>query len=66
MTVLYVPGSARGIDGRARRVCAHPRRTRLLVQEQLKRFQGLLPVSQGQNMALTVLYVPYDCLVCDT
>jgi len=25
---------------------------------QLKRFQGLLPESQGQNRALTVLYVP--------
>ena len=28
--------------------------------EQLKRFQGLLPESQGQNQALTVLRVPYS------
>jgi hypothetical protein len=27
-------------------------------REQLKRFEGLLPESQGQNMVLTVLYVP--------
>jgi len=27
-------------------------------REQLKRLQGLLPESQGQNLALTVLYVP--------
>ena len=26
--------------------------------EQLKRFEGLLPESQGQNLALTVLDVP--------
>ena len=28
-------------------------------REELKRFKGLLPESQGQNLALTVLYVPY-------
>jgi len=26
----------------------------------LKGFKGLLPESQGQNLALTVLYVPYS------
>ena len=29
-------------------------------RDQLKRFQGLLPESQGQNLALTVLHVPYS------
>ena len=28
--------------------------------EQLKSFQGLSPESQGQNLALTVLFVPYS------
>ena len=28
-------------------------------REQLKRFQGLLTESQGKNLALTVVYVPY-------
>jgi len=28
--------------------------------EHLKEFQVLLPESQGQNMALTVVYVPYS------
>ena len=29
-------------------------------REQLKRFLGLLPESQGQNLAVTVLYVPHS------
>ena len=29
-------------------------------REQLKCLYGRLPVSQGQNLALTVLYVPYS------
>ena len=29
-------------------------------REQLKRVQGLLPERSGQNLALTVLYVPYS------
>jgi hypothetical protein len=29
-------------------------------KEQLKLLQGLLPEIQGQNLALTVLYVPYS------
>ena len=28
--------------------------------EQLERLTGLLPESQGQNLASTVLYVPYS------
>jgi len=28
--------------------------------EQLQRFKGLLPEGHGQNLALTVLYVPYS------
>ena len=28
--------------------------------EYLKRFGGILPESQGQNLALTVLHVPYS------
>ena len=30
-------------------------------REQLQTFQGLSPESQGQNLALTVFYVPYIC-----
>ena len=36
-------------------------------REHLDMFQGLLPESHGQNLALTVLYVPesgLDCLIC--
>ena len=34
-------------------------------REQLQTFRGLLPESQGQHLALTVLCVPYSlCLVC--
>jgi len=29
-------------------------------REQLKKLYGLLPESQGQNLALTVLYVPHS------
>ena len=29
-------------------------------REQLETFEALLPKSQGQNLALTVLYVPYS------
>ena len=29
-------------------------------REQLTTFSGLLPPSQGQNLTLTVLYVPYS------
>jgi len=29
-------------------------------REQLERFKGILPERQGQNQALTVLYVPYS------
>ena len=29
-------------------------------REQLKTFEGLLPTSQGQNLAFTVLHVPYS------
>jgi len=41
-------------------------------REQLETFYGLLPESQGQNLALTVLCVPcsldrgLDCLICAT
>ena len=32
----------------------------------LKRLEGLLPESQDQNLALTVLYVPYSFVPNDT
>ena len=51
-----------------------PRQIRFRAKrEQLKRFSGLLPSSQGQSLALTVLYVALtflhvacgiDCLIC--
>jgi len=31
-----------------------------MLKEQLEIFQGRLPESRGQNLALTVLYVPYS------
>jgi len=33
------------------------------MREKLKRFYELLPESQGQNLALTVLYVPQGLLI---
>ena len=44
-TYLYV----RDADGRVR-----------AKREHLQIFHGFLPESQGQNLALTVLYVPYS------
>ena len=45
-------------DGRMCQVWVRVRAKRA----QLHRFQGLLPESQGHNLALTVLYVPYSLI----
>ena len=62
LTVLYVPrrtcGGPRG-EGQARGSHEAPRHQSK--REQLETFEGPLPESQGQNLVLTVLYVP--CLL---
>ena len=40
----------------------HPRIDRAK-RERLKIFQGLSPESQGQNLVVTVLYVPYSLVI---